>query len=154
MRLKAACAQGHQTGSSLSNRRTRKVMRTAVRIEEDPGSGRRFAQVELGEAERVEIKGARIGVGAGPAAGHDEDRVEQADRIEHAEGDGEHDHGREQRQRDPPECPPAINAVKLGRFIEMGRDGGKSRQQDHEHEGRPLPDIGKDEGNEVPWRSG
>ena len=40
--------------------------------------------------------------------------------------------------------------VELRRLVEMRRDRRQARQQDDEHERRPLPDIGDDDGDIEP----
>ena len=61
------------------------------RMQEHPASGGRHRQMELLEADLVEVEGCRIGRGPRPAAGQHEDDVEQLDRVEQAEGDGQQD---------------------------------------------------------------
>ena len=44
-----------------------------------------------------------------------------------------------------PERLPAVDAVELGRLIEIGRNRRQPGEQDDEHERRPLPDVGEDQ---------
>jgi hypothetical protein len=47
------------------------------------------------------------------------------------------------RQRDRPEDLPGADAIEFRRLVEVGRDRGEPGEEDHEHERRPLPDVGK-----------
>ena len=38
--------------------------------------------------------------------------------------------------------------LKLGGLLDLGRNGGQARQQHQRHEGRPLPDVPEDDGDE------
>ena len=85
---------GHQTGSAFKQPPHQQRHHERGEDQEQPASGRRLRQMELGEADRVEIVGRRVGLRARSAAGHDEDRVEHADRVEQAEGERQQHHRR------------------------------------------------------------
>ena len=144
----------HQRVSGRSRRRTRAMIRSRRQQEKDPAAGGRLGQMELLEADLVEVEGGGVGAGARAAAGHDVDDVEQLDRIQEAEGQREQDQRPQLRQGDVAEGLQARSTVELGRLEHLGRDRGQARQQDHEHEGRPLPGIGGDDRDEVPGRLG
>ena len=84
-----------------------------------------------------EGEGGRVVLGR--ARGDREDQVEDlehADDLRH-EDDGQH--GREQRDRDPPEHLPLARPVGARRFERVARDRGEARGGDHHREARVAP---------------
>ena len=77
----------HHAASARSRRRTSTMITTDEQNQEYPAARRRYRQMELLEADLVEIEGSRVGRRARSAAGQHEDDVEQLDRIEQAEGE-------------------------------------------------------------------
>ncbi len=148
--LPAMPGRDHASVPARSSRRTSAADGRRREDQEDPASRRRLREVEVLEAHLVEEEGRRVGAGAGTAPGHHEDDVEQLDRVQQPESDGEQDHGHELGQRDVAERLPAVHAVDQRRLIRLGRERRQPGEQDDEHERRPLPHVGENERHEVP----
>ena len=79
------------------------------------------------------------------AAGQDVRQVVDAQRVQGAEQDGDHQRRLHQRQRDQPEPLPGGGAVDLGRLVDLGGDHLQPGEDQQRHERRGLPDVGDDD---------
>ena len=140
----------HQAVSGRSRRRTSTMITTESRMQEHPAPGRRHRQMELLEADLVEIEGGRVGAVPGPppvmmkmtsnSLTASSSRKVRASRISGAScGRVTYAEGLQ-----------GADAVEFGRLVDLGRDRRQAGEQDHEHERRPLPDVGDDDRDEVP----
>src|SRR5579872_6440611 len=78
---------------------------------------RRVAKAEVLEQRAEGVERDRLGRGAWATAGEHVDQVEDAERVERAKRQGDHDGGPEERQRDLDELVPGLGAVNAGGIV-------------------------------------
>src|SRR5580704_5670503 len=112
--------------------------------DEDQDRDRRpDAQVQ--RVEQVVVAEDRDRSGAVAALGEDVDVVENPERVQGPEQQGDQDRRLHQRQRDLREALPGRGAVHLRGLLQVFRDQRQAGQQQQRHERRGLPDLGDDD---------
>ena len=107
---------------------------------------RGIAEVEQPKAGAIDEVADRLRRAAGRPLGHDEDVGEHGGDVDAAQDDGNGNHRSHQGQRDVPEDRRPARAVKAGGLFDLLVLGLQSGDEDDEEEGRPLPDVGDDQG--------
>ena len=82
------------------------------------------------------------------AAGEHEDLVEGAERVDRPEHDRDREHRPQHRQGVVDEDAPRSRAVDARRLERLLRQRLQAREQDQEHQRRPLPDVERHEADE------
>ena len=90
----------------------------------------------------VDVDGDGLGGDAGPAAGHDVERVEDLEVLDQPDGQRDDDDRLHLRQHDGGEALPGIGAEQRRRLDLIVRHPDQAGEQDQEHQRRPLPDVG------------